>query len=283
MTATVQFGPLAMTAALPVTDGQYVVHRPFFDAWYSKPDSKEEVRERPAAHGAYGIDRDWRSALALTMDGRFRGANWPSMLAALEAAAGVGTPITVTVSDDLGVSSRSVNVRRFRPRPMPGANLCYFEMDLIAVDPRRYGTLLTPSTGLPVSGTGQPWPQVWPATWGTGGSDGRVSGVNTGSETTSPILTVTGGLSLGVQLVEITTGSYLQLDRVIPAGTTVYFDTRTSRVYLDDPANDISSFTTRRDWAGFQIPAGATRTVQFNGLGVATGTPTLTMRYAPAN
>lgn len=282
MTATVQFGPLSMIGGVPV-DGQYVVHRPFFRTWYSKPDSKSDVRERPSADGAFGIDRDWRSSLALTMDGRFRGPNWATMLTALETAAGTDTKVTVTVSDERGTSWRSVNVRRFVPDPMPGAQLCYFEMDLLATDSRRYGALLSPWTGLPVPGTGQPWPQRWPAQWGSGGSDGRVTAVNTGSAPTPPLLTVTGGLGGGVQLVEITTGSYLQLDRVIPLGSTVFFDTRTARVYLDTPANDISGFTSRRDWEGFRIPPGATRTVQFNGLGTVTGTPILTLNYSPAN
>lgn len=282
MTTTVQFGALSMVGGRP-SDGQYVVHAPFFDAWYSVPDSKAEVRERPSADGAFGIDRDWRASLALPMDGRFRGPNWAAMLTALQTAASTGVQVSVTVSDELGVSTRSVNVRRFKPRPMPGADLCYFEMDLLAVDGRRYGPLQSPSAGLAVAGTGQPWPQTWPADWGSGGTDGRVTAVNTGSAPTSPLLTVSGGLGDGVQLVEVMTGSYLQLDRVIPVGSAVFFDSRTSRAYLDDPANDVSGFLSRRDWEGFQIPAGATRTVQFNGLGAATGTPLLTVNYSPAN
>lgn len=283
MTATVQFGSIGMTATPPFTDGQFIVERRFFEDWYSVSGSKAQVRERPAAEGAFGIDRDWRTALPLTMEGRFRGASWPSMLTALEQQAKSGGPVSVTVSDELGVSSRTVSVRQFTPRPMPGAKLCYFSMTLVANDPRRYGPMLTVSTGLPTAGTGQPWPQVWPADWGTGGDPGRVTASNTGSAATSPLLTVSGGLADGVELVEITTGSYLRLDRVIPTGSVAHFDTRTSRVYLDAPANDISSFVTRRDWVGFQIPAGATRTVQFNGLGTPTGTPTLTVQYSPAD
>lgn len=271
-----------MTGTTPAPEGTYILERGFFDAWYSTSDSKADVRERPAGDGAFGIDRDWRTALALPMTGRFRGAGWPAMLASLQAAVNTGQGVTVTVSDDLGTSSRVVSVRRFTPRPMPGAKLCYFDMDLLATDPRRYGPVLSPSTGLAVAGTGQPWPQVWPATWGTGGSSGRVTATNFGTAPTSPLLFVTGGLDAGVQLVEITTGSYLQLDRLIPAGSTAYFNTRTSRVYLENPANDISGWLTRRDWAGFRIPAGGTRTVQFNNLGIASGTPSLTVQFSPA-
>lgn len=262
------------------TDGQYVVGGKFFTDWYSLAPSKTEVRNRPAQDGAFGIDRDWRSELVLTMEGRFRGPGWAGMLTALSKAAGQG-PVPVTVTDDIDSSTRTLNVRGFTPTPMPGARLCYFAVDLVATDPRRYGATVTVSTGLPTSGTGQPWPQVWPADWGTGGNPGRVTMTNTGGAPTSPLLKVTGGLSR-VQLVEITTGAYLQLDREIPAGGAVFFNTRTSKVYLDTPANDISGFLTRGDWAGFTIPAGGTRVVQFNGSG-ASGTPLLTASYAPAN
>lgn len=283
MTTSVQFGPLTMTASLPVGDGAYVVERPFFDAWYTLSDSKSEIRERPSADGAFGIDRDWRSGLTLPVTGRFRGSTWPSMLAALQAVVAAGAPVTVTVTDDLGVSSRTVNVRRFEPHPMPGAKLCYFDMILFAPDSRRYGPLVSTSTGLAVAGTGQPWPQVWPAPWGTGGTDGRITLTNSGSASTAPLLIVTGGLSAGVELVEVTTGAYLRLDRIIPAGSTVYFNTRTSRIYLDSPANDISGFATRRDWEGFQIPAGGSRVIQFNNPGIASGSPLLTAQYSPAS
>lgn len=282
MTTTVQFGPLTMTGTTPVADGRYVVGASFFNAWYSVSDSKTEIRERPAQDGAFGIDRDWRSGLAIPMEGRFRGDTWPTMLTDLQKAAAVGSSVLVTVNDPVGVSSRRVQVRNFRPSPNPGAKLCYFTMDLFAVDARRYGPQVSVSTGLPTPGTGQPWPQTWPAQWGTGGTDGRVTLVNTGGASTSPLLVVTGGLDQGVQLVEITTGSYLQLDRVIPTGGTVYFDARTSRVWLDQPSNDISGFLSRRDWAGFQVPAGSTRTIQFNGLGTVSGSPLLTAQYSPA-
>ncbi|WP_294978358.1 hypothetical protein [uncultured Microbacterium sp.] len=278
---TVAFGPLSMRAG-GGRDGDYIVESGFFSDWYSVSQSKTEIRERAVADGAFGIDRDWRSGLGLQMLGRFRGDAWPTMLADLSRVAALGTTVDVTVSDAVGVSTRRVQVRKFVPKPMPGAKLCYFAMDLFAVDPKRYGPEQIASTGLPTSGTGQPWPQPWPADWGTGGDPGRVTLVNPGTADTSPLLAVSGGLDGGVQLVEITTGAYLQLDRVIPLGSTAFFNTRTSRVYLDIPDNDISGFTSRRGWEGFQIPAGGTRIIQFNGQGAVSGTPTLIARFSPA-
>ena len=61
------------------------------------------------------------------------------------------------------------------------------------------------------------------------------------------------------------------------------FDASIGRVYLDTPTNDITGFVTRREWAGFQIPRLGQSVVQFNPLGTQTGTPTLTLMWAPAN
>jgi hypothetical protein len=151
---------------------------------------------------------------------------------------------------------------------------------MLAVDPARYGPAESVSTGIAVAGSGYTWPAVWPADWGIGGVDGRVSVTNDGSVETWPIMQVTGGLSAGVELVEVITGSRLRLDRQIPLGSTAYFNARTGRAYLDSTANDISGFMTGRDW--WSVPPGATRTVQFNPLGAVTGTPVLTVTIAPA-
>ncbi|PRB01747.1 hypothetical protein CQ044_16485 [Microbacterium sp. MYb64] len=255
----------------------------FFQDWYSISDSKSDVRERPSRDGAFGIDRDYRTALPLTANGRVRGAGWASQLASLRAALGAGQQVTATVNDELGVSNRKVSIRRFTPSPNPGVSILEFEVIMVATDPLMYGATQTASTGVPTAGTGQPWPQVWPAPWGTPGNSGRVTAVNSGSQPTPLTLTVAGGLDAGVELVEITTGSRLLLNRPIPVGSNAVFDASIGRVYLDTPTNDISGFLARREWDGFQVPKFGQSTVQFNPLGTQTGTPTLTLSWAPAN
>lgn len=255
----------------------------FFQDWYSISDSKSDVRERPSNNGAFGIDRDYRSALPLTANGRVRGAGWASQLALLRSALGTGKSVTATVTDELGVSNRKVSIRRFTPVPNPGASILEFEVIMIATDPLMYGATQSAAVGVPTAGTGQPWPQVWPAPWGTPGNSGRVTAANVGSQATPMTLTIAGGLDAGVELVEITTGSRLVLNRLIPVGSNAVFDASVGRVYLDTPTNDITGFVTRRDWDGFQIPAFGQSIVQFNPLGAQTGTPTLTVTWAPAN
>lgn len=282
MTSTVTFGSLPMQT-VPAT-GVYIIDAKFFQDWYTVSDSKTAHRERVLADGAFGVDRVWRAALPLTMRGRFRGPSWPSMLAALRAAASTGRPVTVTVSDPMGVSSRTVTVEDFVPYPNPGAGVVNFDLVMVAEDPLMYGqTVSTTPVGPPTAGTGQPWPQVWPATWGTGGTDGRATAANSGGAATPLKVTVTGDLSGGVELACITNGRFLRLERVIPAGSAAIFDAALGRAYLDTPSNDITGFMTRREWEGFLIPAGGSSTVQFTPIGTPTGSPTMTLTWAPAN
>ena len=254
--------------------------------WYTLPASKTPIRARPlGSHGAFSIDRDWLDSAAISVEGWFLGESLAECVAAKRSLASVGggQMATVTVTDAEGASSRSVSIRQISILDDYDETAFGFVVDMIAPDPRRYGAPVTTSTGLPSSGTGQPWPQVWPADWGTPGSPGRVTATNTGTASTALLLTVAGGLSGGVELVAVGSGRVLRLERVIPNGSTVMFDAATGRVYLDARANDITGFLTKREWDGFIVPGGGSVTVQMNPLGVTSGTPTLTVQYAPAN
>jgi hypothetical protein len=251
--------------------------------WYSLSDSKSEVRERAQADGAFGIDRDWRTSGVISFAGVYIGGDDEDTTAAkrqLRAAWGGGVPGLMTVTDPQGPTSRAVSIRNVKVPDDHGRRYFTFSVDMVAPDPARYGPVISASTGLPVAGTGYPWNAVWPADWGSGGDPGRASVTNPGDASTWPLMQVSGGLATGVQLVEIITGSTLQLTRPIPLGSVVYFDARTGRVYIDSATNDITGFLTRREW--WSVPPGATRIVQFNGLGVVTGTPGLTVQIAPA-
>lgn len=253
--------------------------------WFTIPESKTDVRERPVADGAFDIDRDWRSSVALSLVGHYLGSDAVDAAQAAEdltRALGAGRQLPIAVTDPLRTTTRQVSIQKVTIPDDGALDEVSFAIDMIARDPNRYGAELAPFTGLPTAGTGYVWPAVWPADWGTGGDPGRVSATNAGTATTYPVLEVRGGLGSGAELVEIMTGSYLRLERDIPSTSTVFFDTRTGGAYIDQPSNDVSGLLTRRDWGGFAVPAGATRTVQFNALGVVSGTPRLTVRYAPA-
>lgn len=272
---------IAGRTILPYAESGFIFEK--LTDWYSLPDSKSEVRERPTSDGAFGIDRDPRRSLALSLEGFFASTSHAEALAAKEDfLEAIRAPkVQIRVTDALRTTVRTVDIRRVSV-PDHSRPSWKFSIDMIATDPRRYGDEFSPSTGLPTAGTGLVYPLVYPLNYGSGGDPGRVAIVNPGTSATDVLLEVSGGLSGGVELVELSTGSYLRLERSIPLGSVVVFNTRTGRVYLDVPANDVSGFLTRRDWGGFTVPAGGSRTVQFNGLGTVTGAPILTARYSPA-
>lgn len=254
--------------------------------WYDAAPVREEGRRRPISDGNFGVDRFYRDARVITVRGRWVGESIEEAYekrAELEAMQLDGKPSQLSVTDHFG--TRTVMARLANAPQMSDelyAPWFDYAFEVIADDPNKYGPESVLTTGLPTSGTGLVYPITYPLNYGTGGDPGRVTLTNTGRAPTTPTFEVLGGLSLGVELVEITTGSFLRLERPISVSSTVFFHPRTGRVYLDDPTNDISSFLTRREWAGFTIPAGESRTVQFNGLGVASGSPLLTARFSPA-
>ena len=279
---TISFAGLTFTGDMS-TDG-FAVAR--LMGWYDGASSRADMRPRPLSDGSFGVSRFYRGARVISLEGDWVGASMAEAYAARETLAAVqadGLPSTFSVTDELGVRSSVVVVDK-SPIVDDVLTAPFFKwsFDVVAPDPRKYGPEQAPFTGLPTAGTGYVWPAVWPADWGSGGNPGRVTATNTGTSATEPVLEVLGGLAGGVELVEITSGSYLRLERDIPSSSTVFFDTRTGRAYLDSSANDISSFLTRRDWGGFTIPAAGSRVVQFNGLGAVSGTPRLTVRFSPA-
>jgi hypothetical protein len=164
-----------------------------------------------------------------------------------------------------------------------------FAVDMLAVDPRRYtlgpdgdgsSGVEVVSTGLPSAGTGLVYPITYPLDYGTPGNIGRITVHNTGTAMSFSILEVTGGLSGGFELQEVSSGNRLRFERAVPVGSTVTLNPRTGTVTIDGPTNDVSGFLTRREWWG--VPPGAVQEIQFNAIGTPTGTPTLTARTPSA-
>lgn len=252
--------------------------------WDAAPARGGDVSDRPNEDGQFDEDRFYRGARVVSLEGSWRG---DSILAAYQAREDLsalqadGIPAQFAVTDPLGLKWVT---GRLATAPEVDDVIVgpYFKFafDVVARDPRKYGPEVVDSTGLPTSGSGLVYPVTYPIDWGTPGDDGRATVENAGRFTSWPVLEVTGGLSSGVELVEISTGSILRLDRVVPEGSTVVFDARRGRAYLDVPSNDVTGFLSRREW--WPVPAAQSRTVQINALGVPSGTPTLTVRVSPA-
>ncbi|MDJ0323164.1 hypothetical protein QMG61_05225 [Cryobacterium sp. PH31-AA6] len=252
--------------------------------WYSITESKSDVRERPQAHGAFGIADDFRKSAVISFDGWCECDSWAETLTRMREvrrALNGNRPALITVTDELGATSRTVSVRTAPLKEDQFARRFTFAVDMVAPDANRYGPAASVSTGLPTSGGGIAYPIVYPISYGTPGNPGRVITENPGDEDTYSLLEVTGGLGGGFELTEGQTGQALRFERVIPLGSTVFLNPRTGRAYLDTPGNDVSGFLTRREW--WSVPAQGSREIQFASIGVVTGTPTLTARTSPAH
>lgn len=248
--------------------------------WYSLPQAKTEVRERPLANGAFGFSGDYRMAAVISVDGIYLATDRYDLQAAranlMQAARGATVPLTFT--DENGPTTRLVSVRAM---PMPddhGLLSFSFSVDVLAVDPNRYASaapgLETVSTGLPAGGTGLVYPIAYKLVWGTPGVSGRVTVHNLGTAPSYTVLQITGGLAGGFNVTNVTTGDLLQMSRAIPVGSTVTLNPRTGRATIDGAANDISGFLTSRQW--WSIPPESSQDLQFTAIGAATGSPTMT-------
>ncbi|MFP7833138.1 hypothetical protein [Marisediminicola sp. LYQ134] len=277
--------------------------------WDSLPESKNQEEDRPNDHGSFGGGEDFRRGATTSIEGWFQGEDREEALLARRQILGAlqGQDRRITVTDELGPTSRDVSVRRVTLGDIFGFRF-EISVDMFAKDPRRYGPEVPESTGIPVAGGGLQWQVgssgtfggsgffggdtifggsdtgsaglVWPITWESGGSDGRITVENDGNADTYSLLEITGGLEDGFSAVEVGTGREIRFERFIDSASTVYLNPRTGAAYIDEPGNDVSGYLTRADW--FSIPPGGTSVIQFFPLGTVTGTPTLTARTAPA-
>lgn len=189
----------------------------------------------------------------------------------------------VTVIDGSGTFTAEVKVDgRIAFNVFDERGIADFDIPLTAIDPRKYGPTLTPSTGLFVSSGGVLEPLTEPLSDGTegeAGSSGRVTLTNTGTSDTIPEFTVRGGMTEGFELIAIEKGARIRFERNIPSDTSVRVEMATGQAWIGD--SPVSGDITIGEW--WKLLPGETVNVQFVALGTTSGTPTLTARYASAD
>lgn len=251
--------------------------------WLSVTDAKGGLSDRPAAHGSFDPGVWWRESASPSFRCHYLGEDAVSALTALSGLRGLAgsdtlVPMTVDLGD--GPLSRMVRIHSIQVDDTHGRSAVSAEVYLQAPDPLMYGPAVSGATGVPTPGVGVADPIKDSFQEGDPGTLGRVTLTNVGTAQTSRVMiTVAGGLSEGVEVLVTDTGRVLRLDRLIPDGSQVLFNSRTGRVQLDGQS-DVTGFLTVDEWS--QIPAGATRTFQFVPLGVRSGVPQMTVTAFPA-
>lgn len=262
-------------------DGYWLVDVP---GWWSGVDSRNEDDPRPDGDGDYDQDPVYGGPRFPIVIGRVQFADEAALFAARDPLARImahRAPFTLEVESLDGVQQATV-VRNGRLGwDMTSAPFrVEFEMPFKAADPRKYGPVQSGSTGLPVSGGGVESPVVSPFTQIGGGSPGRVAATNQGSTDTLVTMKVTGGMSQGVQLTRIETGERLRLEWPILDTDVVRFSPGDGQVWLNEQS-PISGYLTYGEW--WTLGPGETATVQFEGLGTVTGSPSLTVEWRDAD
>lgn len=250
--------------------------------WYGVPDSKAPAELVPQAHGSFDPGVDWREPATPSFVAIYVGSSEADALAAAEEFCELGTSEdqqVMRVTDALRTTSREVSVRRVKQRDHRGARYIMFDVDTLAPDPLRYGDEVVGSTGLPSLTGGLAFPIVFPIDFATTGDTGRIVTANTGKQDTFSRFVVTGGLAGGFSLIDVEDGREIRFEFPIDVGHAVTVDQRTGRAWLDSEENTLTGYLTKSEW--WPVPAGGTRSVQFNSIGAVTGTPTLTAYTAP--
>lgn len=266
----------------------FVYNDSTLDAWYVLAEVDAGLNKRPNAHGTYAPDQLFVNEARPIVNGQFYGSSTADALVArqrLTAMYNDGRPVTMSVEDDLGTTTREVWVVEVAPDFRWGHTHFSFDMVAVAPDPRRYGPSVESEDGMPVGSSGLTWPLgtapsglYWD--WGTPGTLGQVAFTNAGAATTLPVLHVggAGGFDVGFRVTEIETGRELTLMRATGTGDTIILDSRTERATLN--GGDVTGAMTRRQW--FAIPSGETRRYQITPLGSVTGAPTIRLVAAIA-
>lgn len=269
--------------------GGWIYNNVTLDAWYALPTADAKLSKRPNAHGAFSLGQIFTKEHRPVVNGQYYGTSNADALAArnrLNALFSDGKPVTMRVTDDLGVTSRQVWLLEASTTFRYDFSHFPFDLALVAPDPRRYGPTLSDSEGMPSAGSGLVWNLGTAGSglyfdWGTPGVLGQVEFTNNGNATTLPRIEVggVGAFAAGFRITEIETGRELIFERATNFGDVVVFDSRTQRATL--AGGDVTGFLSSRDW--FAIPAGATRRYQINPLGAVSGSPTITIYAAPAS
>lgn len=250
--------------------------------WWGNTSDKNEVVERPQAHGAFGVSRSLRESRAISFQATFIGSSQAKTENAFDAISAVGAtgPVQMIVTTPAGRSARTVTVEKVTPANHRGRKYGRVAVDVIARDPRRYALdseVQWASTGPPAPGQGLVWPAVWPLVWPGGGSEGRVAVTNTGMAPSAPAFRLHGGFSSAL-VTCVETGARIGFDRLVPDGSVVQLDTAHHRAVLDGQS-DVSRWLRWREWE--LVPPGESRTYQFD-VTESVGSPRLEGRVLSA-
>lgn len=229
--------------------------------WWGQTTDKRELVERPQGHGAFQPSSSLRTSRAISLEVTFIGSQ-AEQEAALDSLSAVGAegPVVMTVTVPDGSSWRVVTVVGVSVLAhRAGSRSTRAAVDCVAADPRRYADAGWETTGVPSGGLGLVFPVVFPAVWPGGGSDGRITLVNSGLAPSSPVFRLVGGFD-DATITCVETGARLMVTYPTAVGVTVDVDVASRRALIN--GQDVSRWLRFREWE--DVPPGESRSYQLD-------------------
>lgn len=287
--ALVEFGGLSISGTKPVS-GAWVTD---ISGWESLPPSRVDGGQgRPNSHSGFGARVFAGPRQVIVTGDAYSAAARDALLAEMQGALSYSVDASATQELAVTLAGRRLTadaqITGFEPEigPAWAVGMFPWAVQWLCTDPYRYGAAVSASTGLPVVSGGLEYDlytngsglSVDYLDYGAAGTSGTVVVSNNGTAEARPVLTVTGSLPAGFEVVERFTGSRLTyVGPVTVPGDAVTLDSGTGRARLGSA--DRGGVLTRSEWWG--IPPGATREVQFASLGAYSADAVLTVSFRP--
>lgn len=245
--------------------------------WWGLPDLRGETDNIPGTHGKFRRTEYLRDSRVITLTGHILCDTNLQLVAArdrLENTLAAGGGVMRVVTEQTGAWERFVEIDTLVIEPDHGRQYAKFTVDMIALDPRRYGPWQQVGpVGLPVSVGGVNLPQPMPWNFGSTTDESRLEVPNGGFIEMFPEIRLEGGFSQ-VSVFNITDGKRLTLQATGNEDSALIFDSAARRAYLDGA--DVTRWMTRRQW--FSIAPGERHSFRFEALSPA-GDPQLYARF----
>lgn len=225
---------------------------------WGSPGSTIDVQQNARSHGAWAGDA-WLAPRYPTLQGVIVAPTRDLAVATFDelvTACDLDSATLTVVEGDL---TRHMDTRRkgeiLHEVVGPNGAVINWSVMLVAVDPRKYGTTLTASTGLPSTSGGMTFPVTFPFTFDEVLASGRVSLTNLGNIEGPVRLRIeagSGGLT-GPKVTHVASGRSLEFATTltIPEGNWIDVDMRAQTV-LENGTAARNGWVTGRGWSWFE-------------------------------
>lgn len=246
-------GDLALFGVEPDTGVEWSVQGPDSSDWWNGGGSTVSLRQRPRGHGAWAGDA-FLPANHYVISGLVSAPSQTAMRDALDRlhAAASLSDTTMTVTEESVTRWAMVRREDVVLVKMLHPTLARFSVQLLAVDPRKFGDALAASTALPSTTGGLTFPHTFPHTFDAVTITGQVSLTNPGNIAGPVRLRISGPVTAPV-ITHVSSGRSLVFASsvVLAAGEWIDVDMERRTVLANGQASR-NGWVTQRGWSQFE-------------------------------